>query len=202
MGHNRAIPASWIDAGSSIFNNDAGAVAPDADNDSTEGYVIGSRWYDAVADKHYICTDPTASNAVWVEVTISTRSITIPGGAANVLSAPVNLTEYSGGLTMFIETTGGASHDPVATSVQPVLCMVDGSASETTPHLTAQTAATSAGLHCFTSRPIYYTSTSLIPIDSYALQAMQFSITNGDVSATADHEVTVEITLIAWTENY
>jgi len=34
-------------------NNLTGAVAPDADNDITEGYETGSEWFDAVARKWY-----------------------------------------------------------------------------------------------------------------------------------------------------
>ncbi len=44
-------------------------VAPDADNDTTEGYSVGSRWFDVTADKEYVCLDATDTAAVWTETT-------------------------------------------------------------------------------------------------------------------------------------
>lgn len=46
-------------------------VAPDADNDNTEGYSVGSKWVDVTADKAYICVDTTTATAVWIETTQS-----------------------------------------------------------------------------------------------------------------------------------
>ena len=40
-------------------------VDPDADNDGTEDYEIGSLWYNTSAQNLHICLDPTTSSAVW-----------------------------------------------------------------------------------------------------------------------------------------
>ena len=40
-------------------------AAPDADNDTTEGYSVGSRWIDVTNDKIYFCLDATDTAAVW-----------------------------------------------------------------------------------------------------------------------------------------
>jgi hypothetical protein len=63
----------WVDLLDSVNHkpkpNLAGTVAPNADNDSTEGYDVGSEWIDTVSDKAYVCTDPTATSANWEETT-------------------------------------------------------------------------------------------------------------------------------------
>jgi len=50
---------------SAIKSNLAAAVAPTADEDSGDGYSVGSLWLDTTADKSYICLDATESAAVW-----------------------------------------------------------------------------------------------------------------------------------------
>lgn len=51
------------------LNNDGAAVAPTVNEDSGDGYAIGSRWLDTTADKEYVCLDATAGAAVWAETT-------------------------------------------------------------------------------------------------------------------------------------
>lgn len=50
-------------------NNLAAAVAPTANEDSGDGYSVGSLWLDTTADKAYICLDATLTAAVWTEIT-------------------------------------------------------------------------------------------------------------------------------------
>lgn len=50
----------------STFNS---AVAPTVNEDSGDGFAIGSRWLDTTADKEYVALDVTVGAAVWVETT-------------------------------------------------------------------------------------------------------------------------------------
>lgn len=43
--------------------------APTVDNDVSEGYTVGSRWFDITNDKEYVCLDNTDGAAVWIETT-------------------------------------------------------------------------------------------------------------------------------------
>jgi len=47
------------------------AVAPSTSDDDTAGYMAGSFWVDIVADKAYVCLDPSTGAAVWTEITAS-----------------------------------------------------------------------------------------------------------------------------------
>jgi hypothetical protein len=51
------------------LNNDGAAVAPTVNEDSGDGYSVGSRWIDTTADKEYVCLDATVGAAVWTETT-------------------------------------------------------------------------------------------------------------------------------------
>jgi hypothetical protein len=42
-------------------------VAPTVNEDSGDGYEVGSVWVDVTADKAYTCVDSTVGAAVWVE---------------------------------------------------------------------------------------------------------------------------------------
>ena len=47
--------------------NNTTTVGPTTTNDNTEGYTIGSRWWDTTNDKEYVCLDTTTNTAVWIE---------------------------------------------------------------------------------------------------------------------------------------
>lgn len=46
-------------------------TAPTANEDSGDGYAVGSRWIDTTNDKEYICLDASVAAAVWTETTQS-----------------------------------------------------------------------------------------------------------------------------------
>jgi hypothetical protein len=52
-----------------IKHNLSASAAPTVDDDSGDGYAIGSRWLDTTNDKAYICFDASSGAAVWVEIT-------------------------------------------------------------------------------------------------------------------------------------
>jgi len=52
-----------------IKSNLAAAVAPTANEDSGDGYAIGSLWLDTTGDTAYICLDATVTAAVWKLIT-------------------------------------------------------------------------------------------------------------------------------------
>lgn len=53
---------------SGVLNNFAGIIAPSINDDSGDGYAIGSLWVDTVADNSYQATDATVGAAVWVQI--------------------------------------------------------------------------------------------------------------------------------------
>lgn len=51
-----------------ILNNYTATAAPTVDDDSGDGYSVGSAWIDVTADKAYICLGATVGAAVWEEI--------------------------------------------------------------------------------------------------------------------------------------
>ena len=49
--------------------NFGAAVAPAVGNDDTEGYSVGSMWYDTTADDAFTCLDAATGAAVWKQTT-------------------------------------------------------------------------------------------------------------------------------------
>lgn len=59
-------------------------AAPTVNDDTDEGYAIGSVWIDVTHDKAYICLDITDGAAVWIETT-QVAGLTLSGATANAL---------------------------------------------------------------------------------------------------------------------
>ena len=74
-----------------VKNNNSASDAPDANDDTTGGYSVGSRWVDTTADKEYICLDATSANAVWKETTQSAGTVE---GTAVLSTGEVGGTKY------------------------------------------------------------------------------------------------------------
>lgn len=50
------------------LHNFAATVAPTANEDSGDGYSVGSIWIDVTGDEAYVCVDATAAAAVWQDL--------------------------------------------------------------------------------------------------------------------------------------
>jgi len=74
-------------------DNLTGTGAPGVLDDSSEGYEVGSGWYDTVGLTWYRCTDASVGAAAWVELGASTS----PGGSANDIQINDGAGGFSGG---------------------------------------------------------------------------------------------------------
>lgn len=52
-----------------VKNNYTAVVAPTVNDDSGDGYAVGSQWIDTALDDAYICCDATLTAAVWKLIT-------------------------------------------------------------------------------------------------------------------------------------
>jgi len=75
-----------------LDNYNANSI-PDITNDSTQGYLLGSNWFDVSSSRLYVCTDSTINNAKWIEVV--TQAL---GGDSTIITSigtndntPINL---------------------------------------------------------------------------------------------------------------
>ncbi len=64
-------------------------AAPTVNDDSGDGYAIGSRWFDITNDKEYVCLDASVGAAVWVVTTgISQEIVTSVGNPGSDTKIP------------------------------------------------------------------------------------------------------------------
>ena len=67
-------PLAELDA--AIKKNEyAKAAAPGVNDDSGDGYTVGSVWIDTTNDKAYICADATVGAAIWYWLNMSSQEI-------------------------------------------------------------------------------------------------------------------------------
>jgi len=79
-----------------------GTTAPTADEDSADGYSVGSVWIDVSADVVYLCSDSTPGAAVWANVTGSGGDVTGPAS----VSADNNISQFNGTSGKAVEDSG------------------------------------------------------------------------------------------------
>ena len=79
-----------------IKSNLAATVDPTANEDSGDGYAVGSIWINTTGDKSFVCVDATVAAAVWKETSAGAG-----GGEANTAS-----NSGVGGVGVFARKTG------------------------------------------------------------------------------------------------
>ena len=90
--------------------------APTVNDDSVDGYSVGSIWADVTADRAYLCLDATATAAVWAWMAgglslAAGITVSVTGGGTLAL----------GGYTLTIPATGTAALTQSPTLITPVL---------------------------------------------------------------------------------
>jgi len=53
-----------------ILDNLGATGSPGSTDDNSQGYAVGSRWFDTTSDEEWVCLDATASIAVWKNTTL------------------------------------------------------------------------------------------------------------------------------------
>ena len=89
--------------------------APDANDDITDGWKVGSWWVDVTNDKAYICLDITDGAAVWTEVTAAAAVLTV--GQTDVSTEETTTSSTYGDLTttQAVTLSPGATKDHIVT---------------------------------------------------------------------------------------
>lgn len=88
-----------------------GTTAPTANDDSGDGYGVGSVWIDTTNDRFYVCVDATLTAAVWLNFLLTTGGA-MSGTLAmadNLITRP-KFTDY-GETTNAIGNIGGGTQD-------------------------------------------------------------------------------------------
>ena len=62
-----------------LKNNLAATTAPTANDDTNDGYSVGSVWIDIANDNTYLCIDATATSSIWTQTNASGQSGAITG---------------------------------------------------------------------------------------------------------------------------
>lgn len=74
--------------------NNVAATAPTINDDSDDGYSIGSRWVDTATDLEYVLTDATVGAANWVQTTGATTQpalVEIASGKLLIAAATIDI---------------------------------------------------------------------------------------------------------------
>lgn len=66
---NGTMERTGAGAYTTILNKRDATTAPTVDDDSGDGYAVGSRWLDVTNHNEYVCEDPAVGAAVWKKLT-------------------------------------------------------------------------------------------------------------------------------------
>lgn len=113
------------------LNNDAGTVAPTINEDSGDGYQVGSRWIDTTGDKEYVCLDASVGAAVWTETT------TTGGGGGGITRSTLGTTSIGGSFE---------SNTPSAIYMKKITLASDGFLASISFHIKGNASGTIVGI--------------------------------------------------------
>lgn len=88
-----------------LLNNLAAATAPDSNNDSTAKYSAGSRWYDTVGKRAYICLSADPKAAVWSPLGLDDVSSLVVAFAVLDLPSRKNVSDLTQAIEAFLDPT-------------------------------------------------------------------------------------------------
>lgn len=93
------------------LHNFAGAVAPTVNEDTGDGYAVGSLWFDTTNDQAYACVDATLGAAVWLHLNDLLSTVTHNLSAAVAPAAATDdVTLGYGPGSLWIDTTGDVAY--------------------------------------------------------------------------------------------
>ena len=107
-------------------NKDDATVDPTVDNDTTEGYEVGSRWTNTADDKVFMCLDATDGAAVWRDIGATgeafefTTKFLTANFTTNTEMTDLRFTGLTVGANYMV--MGQFYYDATGTSVQVVSC--------------------------------------------------------------------------------
>jgi hypothetical protein len=84
------------------LDNLTATAAPTANEDSGDGYEVGSLWIDVTGDAAYYCVDSTVAAAVWLNLTAAGSSVTSGAGAPGSTPSAVG--------DVYIDTTADTAY--------------------------------------------------------------------------------------------
>lgn len=93
------------------LDNLSATADPTASNDSAQGYSVGSRWFNQATGDVFVCTDPGAGAAVWVQETAVSGSL----GSAAFADVTGSATDITAGRLLKVGDFGVGSNAPVFT---------------------------------------------------------------------------------------
>lgn len=104
------IPRAYLPQIAGLLHNMSTTVAPTVNDDSGDGYGVGSKWFDTTADAIYTCIDATVGAAVWrkTPTKVVQNAVTINATTDQVMWADT-LTSRAGGGVLVQDGTDGAA---------------------------------------------------------------------------------------------
>jgi hypothetical protein len=85
---------SWTKLSNTL--NNVATSSPTVNDDSGDGYSIGSRWINTSTDEEWVCTDATVGAAVWVSTTFPPTASFVELVPPTVLGAPAATIDITG----------------------------------------------------------------------------------------------------------
>lgn len=85
-----------------VRHNRSATAAPTVNDDSTQNYEVGSRWFDTIADRAYTCLDASVGAAVWREVSVVAAAVAAAGAVMD--------SDFGGSYSADLTRTGAGTY--------------------------------------------------------------------------------------------
>lgn len=174
-----------------VQNNYSATVAPTVNDDSDDGYTVGSRWVDTVADEAYLCVDATVGAAVWIEVTLQSAelgalAILNTVGTAQIDASAITFAKLAAAvIASQAEAEAGTASNVLMTPqrvAQAIAALGTGSYTETSVSNATELDFALGSAKAY--RVVFFAKAETNNVDLYA----QFSSNGGSSFLTANYE--------------
>ena len=95
-----------------ILNNFTATTDPTANDDSNDGYSVGSTWINTTTDKVFTLADDTVGAAIWVDSSLTAAdlaTVAITGSYTDLINTPFIFDEVTDGTNSTAQVAGSTS---------------------------------------------------------------------------------------------
>lgn len=115
---NKTINLVSAGGGTALLNNWTAVTDPTVNDDSGDGYSVGSLWFNTLTNSFFVCEDNTAGAALWEQINPADLVLSVAGKTGNVILNANDIAETLSKFWAYKFTSSNVNPSPANDSSQ------------------------------------------------------------------------------------